>query len=330
MANVSKDFYRILGLTSGADASAIDHAYRDLCRQIADEIAEVGDSPELRDIRAEIDLAFAVLKDPHAKAEYDELRHGSGWWTSLDADDLEFDEEEEPDGRQFFESVLRRFIASQHENVRAQETVDLTLPFEMAALGGRANLQLPMRSACPNCGGVGGEGRHAWSCADCASLPEPDPACDACGGRGWIVTRPCTTCRGQGWVAALGETRLEIPPGVSDGTLLPYPGFASRKSDGTHPRFIRIRVAKHPFFRRQGRDVVCRVPVSHRTAEAGSTILVRTLRGDKQPVTISPGTRSGTVVRLIGEGIESEGERGDQIVEIQVRPRPRSKSGGKS
>lgn len=183
MANVSKDFYRILGLTSGADASAIDHAYRDLCRQIADEIAEVGDSPELRDIRAEIDLAFAVLKDPHAKAEYDELRHGSGWWTSLDADDLEFDEEEEPDGRQFFESVLRRFIASQHENVRAQETVDLTLPFEMAALGGRANLQLPMRSACPNCGGVGERADTRGAARTVRPFPSPIPPATPAGTR---------------------------------------------------------------------------------------------------------------------------------------------------
>ena len=330
MAIVSKDFYRVLGLGPGSDPSAVEHAYQDLCRQIEDEIRLIGESDELDAIRDEIEAAYAVLRNPVSRAEYDSIRNESGWWASADAGDVDLDDEEEPESRHFLESVLRRFIANQHENIQTQETVDLMLPFEMAALGGRAKLQLPMRAACPNCGGVGGEGGHAWTCVDCEPLDEPNAECNACRGRGWIVTRDCTTCRGQGWVAALGETRLEIPAGVSDGTLLPYPGFASRGSESTQPRYIRIRVANHPFFKRKGRDVFCRIPVSQRTAENGSTILVRTLRGGKQPVTISPGTRSGTVVRLVGEGIESEGERGDQLVEIQVTPRARRKSGGKS
>jgi molecular chaperone DnaJ len=89
-----------------------------------------------------------------------------------------------------------------------------------------------------------------------------------------------------------------------------------------------VKVSRHPFFSRRGRDIVCRVPVSEKVAKSGTTLHVRTLRGRRHEVVVPPDTSDGTIVRLEGEGIESEGQRGDQLIEIRVKGSLRKKTGG--
>jgi molecular chaperone DnaJ len=125
----------------------------------------------------------------------------------------------------------------------------------------------------------------------------------------------------------VGFVSLHIPSGVSDGTLLPFPGL-EETHEYPRPRYIRVKVSRHPFFTRKGRDVICRVPISERDAREGSTVVVRTLRGRQHRVVVPPETKNGTIMRLVGEGIESDGGRGDQLVEIRVKTPSRRRGKG--
>lgn len=73
-----------------------------------------------------------------------------------------------------------------------------------------------------------------------------------------------------------------------------------------------------PFFRREGLDVYCEVPINMAQATLGSKLRVRTLDGKRIELKVPPGTQSGTKFRTRRAGIEKGGRRGDQYVDVKV------------
>ena len=53
-------------------------------------------------------------------------------------------------------------------------------------------------------------------------------------------------------------------------------------------------------------------------ATLGTKLQVRTIHGSKVVLRIPPGTQPGRKLRIKGQGVERNGRRGDQFVEIQV------------
>ncbi len=323
MASLAKDYYRVLGVDPDADSLTIERAYREILSQLEDELEFLGDSAELVRLRQEATEAYHVLSNAEQRESYDALRSEAAWWSEFDEDDYwPAEDDAPPDTPSVVETLLRRFLSSGSDH---PEVVEILLPFEIAALGGRARLRMPVRIACGGCGGTGGSAGVAYACPVCRGVLREEP-CEECGGRGWCTAAPCERCGGEGWHAAFGTVNLEIPSGTDDGTLLPFPGFREPDAAGSRPQFIRAKVSQHPFFTRHGHDVHCRVPVSRDAARNGSTIQVRTLRGRKERLVVPPGTSDGSVIRLEGEGIEFGGKRGDQIVEIRVEARTRRRA----
>jgi molecular chaperone DnaJ len=80
-----------------------------------------------------------------------------------------------------------------------------------------------------------------------------------------------------------------------------------------------ITVRPHEFFRREGNDILCTVPVTVTEAALGTKIEVPSIDG-KALLRIPPGTQSGQKFRLRGKGAPSvRGElTGNQIVEVRV------------
>jgi molecular chaperone DnaJ len=82
---------------------------------------------------------------------------------------------------------------------------------------------------------------------------------------------------------------------------------------------IQIQIRQHPFFTRQGNDLLCQMPISFPQAALGTEIEVPTL-GGTCPLEIPRGIQSGEVLKLKGRGmpdIHGRG-RGDQLIEIVV------------
>ena len=63
---------------------------------------------------------------------------------------------------------------------------------------------------------------------------------------------------------------------------------------------------------------MCTVPVNLAQALLGSKIKVKTLDGRRVVLKIPPGTKPGQKFRIVGQGIEKNGRRGDQYVEVHV------------
>ncbi len=131
----------------------------------------------------------------------------------------------------------------------------------------------------------------------------------------------CPSCRGSGTVPIQETVTVRIPPGVDNGFRMrvAHKGGAGRFGGPPGDLYLIIGVRPHEFFRRDGNDIVCVVPITVTEAALGTKIEVPTLDG-KTLLRIPPGTQSGQKLRLRGKGAPSlRGEaRGNQIVEVRV------------
>jgi DnaJ-class molecular chaperone len=106
------------------------------------------------------------------------------------------------------------------------------------------------------------------------------------------------------------EVDVKIPAGVEDGKVLRLPKLGPDGGD----LHLKLRVQPHPYFQRDGNDLILEVPISLPEAVLGAKVDVPTLDGTKLSVKIPPGTASGARLRLRGKGING----GDQYIQTKV------------
>ncbi|HZL59209.1 MAG TPA: J domain-containing protein [Stellaceae bacterium] len=113
---------------------------------------------------------------------------------------------------------------------------------------------------------------------------------------------------------------VTIPPGTRDGQVLRLKGQGGAGIGGGPPgdALIEIHVAPHPFFRREGDDIVLELPVTIAEATLGGNVTVPTPSGDVA-MNVPAGANAGTRLRLKGKGApKSGGGRGDQYVTLKI------------
>lgn len=103
--------------------------------------------------------------------------------------------------------------------------------------------------------------------------------------------------------------KIKIPAGADDGTRIRFDDFD-----------ISVDVRPHPRFKREGYDVYADEKIDFSTAALGGNKQVKTLDG-KLNLKIRPGTQSGTLVRLRGEGMPHlrTGGRGDLYIRLKIK-----------
>jgi len=113
---------------------------------------------------------------------------------------------------------------------------------------------------------------------------------------------------------------VTIPPGLDDGQVLRLKGKGDPGIGAGPPgdALIEVHVAPHPFFRREGDNIVVELPISLAEAVLGGRVTVPTVTGPVA-MTIPKGSDSGAQLRLRGKGISRRGgSAGDQIVTLRV------------
>ena len=113
---------------------------------------------------------------------------------------------------------------------------------------------------------------------------------------------------------------VKIPAGIEDGKTIRLRGQGEPSPQGGNPGdlLIRVRVAAHPCFRRQGKHLEVRVPVTLAEAALGAKVDVPTPRGTIT-LTVPAGTSSGKRLRVKGHGVQpTKGSAGDLFAEIEI------------
>lgn len=328
---VKKDYYQILMVSREAPEEEIKKAYRKLAfKYHPDRNPEDNEAEERFKEAAE---AYEVLRDPEKRQLYDRFGHdglkGSGFSGFSGFEDI-FSSFGDVFGDFFGFSTRSR------SRTRARKggdlRYDLQVPFLDAAFGKETEIEITKPERCATCKATGIKpGSHPSECHYCHGRGEISRSqgfftistvCSYCGGTGQLITDPCPDCRGRGRVQRRKRLSIKIPAGVETGSRLRLRGEGDEGENGGPPGdlYIVIHVEPHPFFERRGNDIFCQIPISFAQAALGAEIEVPTLQGT-HIFTLPPGTQSGEVFYLKGEGIPGLGgnRRGDQIVQVFIK-----------
>lgn len=121
-------------------------------------------------------------------------------------------------------------------------------------------------------------------------------------------------------VMADGRTvDITIPAGLKDGQTLRLRGQGQPGLGGAEPGdvLVVVHVKHHPVFRRDGPDIRSTLPVTLAEAMAGKKVAVETVTGTVN-LAVPKGSNTGTILRLRGKGVPTNGSNGDHLVELQV------------
>ena len=280
-----RDLYETLGVTKSASDEEIKKAFRKLAQKHHPDRNPGDKEAEAR--FKEVSSAFDILSDPDKKANYDRYGHagaaggfpGGGGGFPSGAGSPNFNQGQAED-------LFRQFFGGEQS------------PFGGGGGGGAYTFEDLM----------GGGRRQQARGRGKRATPAPPVESD--------VTVPFNTAAFGGSVSiALDNGReisVKVPAGIEDGKKLRVPTEAT---GGPEVR-LRVTIAPHPYFRRDGADLLLDVPLSIVEATLGGKVDVPTLDGSRLEVKIPPGTASGAKLRLRGKGIAG----GDQYLVFKIGP----------
>ena len=338
---MDKDYYRILGVERKGTAAEIKRAYRKLARKFHPDLNPGDKTAEAK--FKEIQEAYSVLSDPKKKSQYDQFGFigdqpppGAGQRTySSGFEGFDFSDSGSSSFADFFESLFGRGARAAQAGQERGEDLHYTMKigFEEAINGLQTRIQLTRLVTCPACQGSGhlhssGKGR----CPTCGGSGRAHlqrgsmkfaTTCPACQGSGVSRGEDCRDCRGQGVAQKTDLINVKIPAGVDAGSRVRVPGKGNVGRNGGPPGdlYISIEVNPHPHFRREGANILLKVPITVPEATLGAQIEVPTLRG-RTTIKIPPGTKSGQKFRLkeMGAPVPGGRARGDEYVEVAIVP----------
>jgi len=260
---IEKDFYRELGVASGATQDEIKKAYRKLARELHPD-ANPGDAKAETRFKS-VSEAYGVLSDEKKRKEYDETRAlfagggggfgGQGFPGGFGTG--------APGGQPFDLNDLLRNAgqgggggggglgdifgglfggggrgAGPTTSTRSRRGADveseLTIDFVDAVRGAEVPIRLSAPGRCETCGGSGARpGTAPHVCPTCAgsgfvsssqgAFAFSEP-CRDCRGTGRIIEDPCPECGGDGVSTRTRPLTVRVPAGVADGNKVRLKG----------------------------------------------------------------------------------------------------------
>jgi molecular chaperone DnaJ len=355
---IEKDFYRELGVASGASADEIKKAYRKLARELHPD-ANPGDAKAEARFKA-VSEAYGVLSDDKKRKEYDETRAlfagGGGFGAGAGGFPGGFGTGA---GGQSFEDLFARagagggaggglgdlfgglFGGGGRSAGRARPSAqrgadvesELRISFDDAVRGAEVQIRLTSPGRCDRCGGTGAKpGTAPRTCPTCDGVglvsrsqgafafSEP---CTDCRGTGRLIDDPCPQCNGSGVSNRTRTLTVRVPAGVDDGqkVRLAGQGEPGRGGAPAGDLFVTVHVTPDKVFGRSAKnadDLTLKVPVTYPELVLGATLTVPTLDGTVS-LKIPPGTASGRTFRVRGRGVQRKnGKTGDLLVTVEV------------
>ncbi len=276
----AKDYYELLGVERGASADAIRKAYRGLAREYHPDVSKSADASTRF---AEVQEAYDVLSDAEKRKAYDRFGHagvGVGQGPGgFGGGGWSARYSGDPFGGADFTSVFEDLFGARGGRH----------PFD----GGAPGVMSPRR---------GSDLQHTLN-----------------------VTF-MTAARGGTEDIRIGHgskpqtISVKIPAAVESGTHLRVRGKGAAGADGGPCGDLRltVEVGQHPWFRREGLDVLINVPVTIAEATFGTTVTLPLLKGSVD-LKIPPGAASGQKLRVKDKGVDDgKGCRGDFYAVVQI------------
>jgi len=340
---VSRDYYEVLGVPRSASPEEIKKAYRRLARENHPD-RNPGDRAAEERFK-EIGEAYAVLSDSEKRKRYDQFGTADPGPGGGGAGEAGFGPQDFGFGN--INDIFDAFFGGGRTTggvARGRDLqTEMALTLEECFKGVEKEIRLSRVVTCRRCAGSGAKpGSPISTCPRCGGQGQvqsrrqtpfgqfvTSQPCPECHGSGRRIERPCSECRGAGRVRSSDAIRVNIPPGVSDGSQVRLSGKGEAGPQGAPPGdlYIVIRQKPHPLFTREGPDLHFDLLVSYAELALGVQVEVEGIDGPAE-LHVPAGTQVEDVVRVRGRGmpqVRGRG-RGDLVGHIRVTV-PRSVSG---
>jgi DnaJ-class molecular chaperone len=277
-----RDFYEVLGVSKSASHEEIRKAYKKLARKFHPDVKPADHDADKK--FSEITEAYDVLSDEEKRKNFDQFGHGfrgAG-----------------PGGGNPFQG-----FGGGDGGGQAFDIEDL--------LGGMF--------------GGGGRGGSPFGAGGRRGQPRPQKGSDVKA----EITVPFIVAvdGGEHSLSVQQGTTIErltvkIPSGIDNGQTIRLGGQGGSGSGGASSGdlLVTVHIAPHPWFRREGQNLLIDVPLTPSEAALGAKIDVPTLSEGEVVLSVPPGTSSGAKLRLRGKGVRNPktGDKGDQFVVLKV------------
>jgi curved DNA-binding protein len=303
-----RNYYELLGVKRDASADEIKQSFRRLARKYHPDL-NPGDKAAEDKFKA-IGEAYEILSDRSKRSQYDKF---AGFWrknrTKAPANPPRERATDEDDFSDDFNTFIDRLLGRKKEssngnnNDRSART-DVQNPRNFRTNDVRGDAQRERRSS-----RVAGEPeRNTFA----ETPPRPknlEAELTLPLDKAYLGGRERITIQEDG-----RSLEVEMPPGMISGQKIRLRGQGIAGGD----LYLKINVSPHQFFRLEGVNVYCQLPVTPAEAVLGGFVEVPTLDGLVK-ISLPQSVTSGQKLRLAGKGFPSEdGKRGDQLLEIQI------------
>ncbi len=353
MLTMNKDYYETLGVNKSASKDEIKKAFYKLAQKYHPD-KKGGNEAKFK----QANEAYQVLSDDAKRSRYDQFGHqfsaqggpASGWENAQGGfggfEGFDFSNFSSQGGSAFsgdfgnLNDIFSDFFGGGMSERRAQSrrgrdiSTEMQISFADSIFGTDRKILITKTSTCQTCGGSGAKvGSKMETCKHCngqGKIRESKRTifgnitntkiCEVCLGAGEVPHELCDKCKGKGVLRREEEISVVIPAGIRDGEMVRMTGFGEAVSKGTTgDLYIKINVASHPVFKREGNDLVMNLNLKLSDALLGVKYPIQTLDGEIE-VTIPEGVTINEILRVRGKGVPyGKNKRGDLLIKLNIK-----------
>lgn len=303
------DYYAILGVKRGASQEEIKKAYRQLAMQYHPD-RNPGDKEAEAKFK-QVQVAYETLSDLTKKAKYDGTSGKSSGASFRSRKDTWSNFKNKPSK-----------TPERGRNIEFKLYLDL-LDISTPSV---KKITVPRKERCSTCEGMGyAEFKACGTCHGSGKVAIALPAhnvyvtCKACNGSGRDGTIPCDKCQNGFRTTGEVSVSVSVPAGVETGYQLRVAAYGEPSKDlnGRAGDLVVVAIINdHPFFKRQGANLLLDFPVGFSELVFGANVEVPTLTGSTI-LKIPPETGVGAQFRIRGFGLPYfQGGKGDLIATV--------------
>jgi len=301
---MTKDYYKILGVTEFDNTDCIKQAYRKLARKYHPDVS--GDSAEALLRFKEINEAYEILSNRVKKEEYDRARRFYNYAQSNKSAQTSYTKASNPNTKtetkkynfNWEEFLSKKYKENNFKNTQSKTPIkgddihtDLEITVFEALSGVTKTINMLRTQSCPKCQG-----------------------------RKFANGQTCPHCSGTGIKSEYKKFTVKIPQEIKNQSKIRLAGEGNQGINGgkNGDLYITVHIKDNPEYKTEGLNIYKILPISPFEAVLGANIKFNTINGNFS-IKLAPNTQNGQKIRLNKCGLVQNDKIGDMILTVEIK-----------